>query len=297
MKIADRFSRNRLGSLLRFRLGRVRNQLRLPALWPHKVLAVRLGFGTLPDFVIIGAQKCGTKSLYNYLSRHPQVRAARRKEVHYFDLNFTKSVSWYESYFPLSGGQPRSFKTGEASPYYIFHPHAASRIANVLPDVRLIALLRNPVDRAYSHYQHSVKFGYEKLSFEDALQRESEVLPVEIQRMESDPEYNSFAHRHYSYVARGLYADQLERWLAVTDRERLLPLISERLFLDPGSVFDEVLRFLELGPWGPDSWPVLNPGTYDDRMNPETRQRLQTLFLPHNERLARMTGLDVSGWT
>ena len=132
----------------------------------------------LPDFVILGAQKAGTTSLYAYLCAHPDVRAAARKEVHYFDLNYARGATWYRSMFPLAAGLARERRggrrvlVGEASPYYLFYPLAAERAGAVVPSAQLIVLLRDPVERAWSHYRHEVKAGREPLEFEAALAAE-----------------------------------------------------------------------------------------------------------------------------
>src|SRR5262245_18320944 len=107
-----------------------------------------------PHFIIIGAQRCGTTSLYNYLIRQLGVIPAAMKEVHFFDLNYQKGNEWYFSQFPELG---RDQITGEASPYYIFHPRVPQRIKNLLPSIKLIVLLRNPTNRAFSHYQLQVQ--------------------------------------------------------------------------------------------------------------------------------------------
>ena len=121
---------------------------------------------TKPNFLIIGAQRCGTTSLYNYLIQHPQIVPSSKKEVHFFDLNFHLGQSWYEKHFPEVSD---NILTGEASPYYIFHPLCPKRIFDYDPSVKLIVILRNPIDRAYSHYRHIVRLGHEPLKFEDAL--------------------------------------------------------------------------------------------------------------------------------
>ena len=296
MRIADRLFRTKLGSNIRFRLGRWRNRSRTPLFWPHRRLAVGLGWGSYPDFVIIGAQKAGTKSLHEYLIKHPEVRRARRKEVHYFDLNYSRGLNWYRSFFPLSFAHEKQFITGEASPYYLFHPHAPQRVAVALPHVKIIVLLRNPIDRAFSHYQHNVKFGFEKGSFEDALAREREVLPAASQLLIANPDASNFQHRHYSYVARGEYAEQVERWIDATSRDRLLILKSEDLFGDPGSSFGSVLDFLEIGNWSPTEWRVHNPGSYRNKMLSDTRAQLHEYFMSHNRRLADSFAIDVDDW-
>ncbi|MEJ2557594.1 MAG: sulfotransferase domain-containing protein, partial [Anaerolineae bacterium] len=121
----------------------------------------------LPDFLIIGAQKCGTDSLFRYLGGHPCIKLASSKEAHYFDLKFDKGINWYRSHFPLipykysvKRLRKQDLITGEATPYYLFHPHAPGRAAAIVPHVKLIVLLRNPADRAYSHYNHEVKYKF-----------------------------------------------------------------------------------------------------------------------------------------
>src|SRR5438093_4320202 len=126
----------------------------------------------LPDFLIIGAQRAGTTSLYRYLSRHPAVApAVLAKGAHYFDTAFDRGLPWYRGHFPTRMTAERiraregTFATGEGSPYYLFHPLAAERIAAALPGVKLVALLRDPVERASSHWVHEAERGFEQLSF------------------------------------------------------------------------------------------------------------------------------------
>ncbi|GGA21388.1 sulfotransferase domain-containing protein [Okeania sp. KiyG1] len=200
---------------------------------------------TLPNFIIIGAQKCGTTSLYRYLTKHPQILPATKKEVHFFDLNFDKGMNWYYSHFPQKE-IPNQTITGEASPYYIFHPHAPQRISQSLPDIKLILLLRNPVDRAVSHYYHNRQFGKsrEPLSFEQAIQQEPSRIEPEIDKIMADENYKSLPHRYYSYLSRGIYIEQLLRWLKFFPRKNLLILKSEELWENPRQKMKQVWNFL-----------------------------------------------------
>jgi len=111
----------------------------------------------------VGAQKAGTSSLYSYMVQHPQVLPAARKEIHYFDRHYDKGLRWYRRHFPLRARLSSERLSGEASPYYLFHPHAPRRIAETLPDARILMLLRNPANRAISHYFHEARVGREKL--------------------------------------------------------------------------------------------------------------------------------------
>ena len=198
-----------------------------------------------PDFIIIGAQKSGTTSLYHYLAQHPEI-LVNIKEVHYFDNNFHKGNKWYLSNFPIT---LRYFRrkgaiAGEATPYYICHPHAPWRIKELLPHIRLIAVLRNPVDRAISHYFHEVKKGRETLPIMEALEKEEERCGQEWQTMIADPSYNSTQFQRFSYKRRGIYVDQLRRYWECFSREQLCIVNSDDMFRDPQEVLRKIFHFL-----------------------------------------------------
>lgn len=263
-------------------------------LWRSATAPIR----TLPDFVIIGAQKCGTSFLYQLLVQHPHVKPAFGKEVHYFDLNFRKGANWYRSYFPLRMRNSRKYITGEASPYYLFHPHAARRASTVIPDARLIVLLRNPVDRAYSHYQHQVKRGKgearETLTFEEAIEAEERILPREVSKMLQDEYYESASHRTRSYLSRGKYIDQLLVWSSFFRRKQMLVLKSEDLFNDTANTLERMLDFLGVPHWAPETYSIPNKREYTD-VSPLIRQRLDEYYKPHNQRLYEYLGVNL-GW-
>src|SRR5215213_6497402 len=206
---------------------------RLPRDSPRKVAAAQRQRieGPLPDFVVIGTQKGGTSFFYRLLTKHPLVKQAAVKEIHFFDKQFAQGPGWYRRCFSEGGrvvGQ-RTI-TGEASPSYLFNPHVPERMVRIVPKARLIALLRNPVDRAYSHYQMQVRRGTETRSFEKAT--EEEVFLAEGQRNSIAKTSSSLASGFYSeplepYLARGLYAEQLERFSFFAEREHLLVVKSE----------------------------------------------------------------------
>jgi len=255
----------------------------------------------LPDFIIIGAQRCGTTSLYNYVADHPAVASAFMKETHFFDLHFSRGLGWYRAHFPTAARRLAAQKirhtrlvVGEATPYYLFYPHAARRVRKAVPNAKLIVLLRNPVDRAYSHYHHEVSMGVETASFEDAIAREEALLPEETAKVLADEGYRSFAHFHYSYVARGLYADQVERWASLFCRDRLLIIKSEEFYADPAAVVGQVFQFLDLPAWTSGNYRKYNLAHYAD-MEPATGERLAAYFQHHNQRLTKLLGIDL-GW-
>jgi len=246
------------------------------------------GLRPLPDFLILGAQKAGTTALYAYLRWHPEITGPSFKEVSFFDRHYAKGERWYRAHMPVR----RRSLVGEASPSYLFHPLAPERVAGMLPGARLIALLRNPVDRAFSHYQHEVALGREPLSFGDAVDREDERMQGELERMLRDPSYFSLAWWNYTYVARGRYAEQLERWFAAFPREQLLVLFTEELSADTAATYRRVLDFLGVTARDLETYPRIFDRDYAD-MNPGTRARLHKEFENPNRRLASLLGRDL----
>jgi len=223
----------------------------------------------LPTFLISGAQRCGTTSMYKTLIQHPQVLpAVLHKGVHYFDTSFGRGLDWYRGHFPTRAAARRVAEavgvpdgrviTGESSPYYMFHPMAGRRIAATLPDARLIILLRDPVERAYSAFTHESARGFEDEPFETALALEESRLAGEEERLIADPTYVSFHHQHHAYVRRGRYVDQLQRLEGEVGRDRMLVIDSGDLFTDPAPVFERICEFLDLGPWRPERFEQHN---------------------------------------
>ena len=250
----------------------------------------------MPSFLIIGAKKCGTTSLFNYLSKHPNIGAPTWKEISYFNIHFDRGSLWYRSFFPISLPKldSQDLITGEATASYICHPQAPQRIAETLPNVKLIALLRNPVDRAYSHYHHTKRIGRENLSFEEAIaQEDSRVKQLEHESQElglkSSPAYN------YTYLSSGLYAEQLKNWLKLFNKQQLLILKSEDFFDCPEAIFKQVLNFLKLPDWSPQKYRKYNNNSYPQEIEPSTRKYLTEYFQPHNQKLYELLGVDF-GW-
>ena len=258
------------------------------------------GARPLPDFLIIGAQKAGTTALYAYLRQHPAITGPPWKEVSYFDRQYRRGPGWYRGNFPnrlyLRRARARTGATpvvGEASPSYVFHPFAPERVAALVPGVRLIVLVRNPIDRALSHYHHEVALGREPLSFEDALDAEEARMQGELERMR-DPSYFSHAWWNHTYASRGLYAEQLQRWLELFARERLLVLPTDDLGTHPAETYGRVLEFLGAPPHRLESFPRIFSREYA-QMEPRTRETLRERFAEPNRRLYELLGRDF-GW-
>lgn len=250
----------------------------------------------LPGFLVVGAQRCGTTSMFKALAQQPLVaKPFLRKGVHFFDIHYDQGVDWYRGNFPLvptsrlrrfGAGRPL---TGESSPYYMFHPLAAERIARDLPDVKLLVMLRDPVERAYSAHAHEFARGHETEPFEQAVALEPERVAGKRERMLAEPGYQSYDLQHHAYLARGQYHEQLSALEALVGRHRLLPVDSQQFFDDPGPVFSEVLSFLDL----PDG-----AGTVFERHNSRSRSpmpdalraSLDEHFASHDARLAAWWG-------
>ena len=232
--------------------------------------------GAMPDFLIIGAKKCGTTFLYDLLSRHPYVEPAAKKELHYFDIFFEEeSTEWYRRCFPPPRWKDgRRTITGEATPYWDKHC-VPERVAKVVPQARLIVLLRNPVDRAYSDYQQARRKGWETRTFEEAIEAEKAQLPASSK-----------------YLSRSTYVDHLLRWSKHFADEQMLVLKSEDFFECTQDTMERVLDFLELPTWEPEASEKRNRGKYEQEMHPATRQQLEEYFKPHNEKLYEHLGVE-----
>jgi hypothetical protein len=255
----------------------------------------------LPSFLIVGAQRAGTTTLYRALSQHPAVlKAVLHKGVHYFDVSYEHSLSWYQAHFPLTsrargiertaGVSPLTF---ESSPYYMFHPLAGERIARDLPGVRLLVLVRDPVARAYSAHAHELARGFEHEPFARALELEDARLDGEVQRIIADPRYVSHSHRHQAYRKRGEYITQLQRLEALFGRERIHVIDSGDFFATPKRVYDAVLEFLKLPRC---DYPAFD--RHNARPRPpipeSTRSALDAYFRPFDARLAAWLLRDLS---
>ncbi len=265
----------------------------------RRVARLTAGARPLPEFLIVGTQRGGTTSLHHYLTQHPGVLPARlTKGVHWFDEAFDRPESWYRANFPTTLARRRAARrlgyqpvTGESSPYYLFHPHVPARIASVMPEARLVAVLRDPVARAWSHYQHNVARGMEDLTFADALDAEPARLAGAEERL-AEPNAVDLGHRRGSYVARGRYLEQLERCWAELGKDQVLVLFTEDLDRDPGPTLERAWTFLGLPAAPPPAarrWNQQPPADLPDG----TRERLEAAFAEPDRLLAGRLGVDL----
>jgi hypothetical protein len=273
--------------------------------------------GRLPTFLIVSAPKSGTTALAAYLAEHPQVFVSAEKELHFFDDKYERGLDWYRSNFAGAGDAKA---VGEATPTYYMEARTLERMAEVVPNARLVALLRNPIEAAWSNYWMQRSLGFERRSFEDALRDERE-----------DRRYE---HRSVRYVAAGRYAERLQRMCERYPREALLVKLFEDLRDAPEATFAEVCRHVGVDDTYsvPSLGAVVNPSTklrserlrhlmlkyrawkrlpfglamaidrlnrYEakyPKMDARTRTALADLYRAPNEELGRWLGRDLSGW-
>lgn len=260
----------------------LKNRLFDLTLLPNRITAQER---SLPDFIIIGAQKAGTSSLYHYLCDHPRILKARRKEIHYFDLNFDKGINWYKSFFPKADFllENKSL-TGEASPFYLFHPEVTSRLKAIDKQIKFIVLLRDPVDRAYSHYYHNFKKKKETRTAHEALSP-SNVIP-------GDSAYTHIKdYRRFSYLERGLYTEQLKRWFTFFPRDRFIIKKSESFYESSNDTLTDIFRFLDLPDYRINNSKIYLKNTYPE-IDETLRKELKYYYKDEYLRLKNFLGIE-----
>lgn len=240
-----------------------------------------------PDFIVAGAQKAGSTSLFAYLAAHPDVDQPLVKEVNYFDLWAHRGHDWYGRHFPVARDDGR--QTGEASPMYMVHPLAMARIARDLPDVKIVVILREPVSRLVSHYRHSVRLEHEHLSLRDALDAEDERVGAELEALKRDPFHQAWALQKFNYAGRSLYLEQVQQILSLFPGRALFVRLEDLTEVDAVRPLCEFLglRFDPLVPFEAHNVNRKVPAPAEDLIPAELLERLR--------RDARAT-CDLLGW-
>ena len=275
----------------------IRRHPQLHALYHNRLRMISAPLRVLPDFAIVGAMKCGSTSLYNFVIQHPDITSATKKEIHYFSMHHNYGEKYYRSHFPtklsayLHKKKYQKLLTGEASINYLFFPAAPNRMKDLLPDIKLIVILRNPIDRAYSHYHHAIRKNFETFSFEKAIELEEERCIGEMEQLLQDPDFIPTHFRKNSYLARGVYADQLERWFRYYNRDQFLFLTTEDFAKNPQQTLNQFFDFVDARPFQVRNLTNLNVGNYE-KMDEGTRKFLVEHFKPHNKRLCKLLQRD-----
>lgn len=261
------------------------------------------GLRVTPDFLLVGAKRGGTTSLWRYLADHPDVmrlfpRPERIKGLYYFDERYALGERWYRSHFPTAlhrRARERSGRrvvVGEASPYYLYHPVAPVRAATAVPDARILVVLRDPVERAYSHWKERRANDGDPLDFAAAIAAESVRTAGEHARLLSEPGAVSGPHRHWSYLDQGRYAPMLDRWFTAFGRDRVHVEISEEMYADPQSTFDRVVAHLGLAPHRLAD-PVAHNAEPSLGLDPGLRAELAALLAPDVHATEQILGREL----
>ena len=251
----------------------------------------------LPDFYIIGTQKGGTSSLYDYLTTHPSIEPCYTKEPSYFDRYFERGLHWYKINFPFKIHKfiatnifKNNFVTGEASVRYLDHPFAPQRIKEITPNAKFIILLRNPISRSFSHYSRVKGNDREDLSFREAFLNESNRTQEDFKKIYTNPLYYADSYFTYSYFERGIYVDKIKRWMDVFPKEQFLIIQSEEFFKNPSKIYNDVLEFLGLDPFSVEEFKIKGKVNKNRSIDDEFRNELVEYFKPHNKRLYDFLG-------
>ena len=244
-------------------------------------------FRVLPNLIVIGVVRSGTTSLYHYLSQHPSIVKSAYDELGYFDSNYKLGLNWYKSFFPSIFEKNKiikksgKFLTYDVTPFYIYNEKSSQRIHQILPNSKLIVILRNPVDRSYSNYF----LGNQEKKFEEIIADERENLD-KINKNNVD-EYYDFVHT--SMLARGFYAEQLEKWYKLFPKDQILIIKSEEFAIQTNKIMNEIFHFLELEPFDIPDKSKKNKNHYEI-MKKETRDELVEFFRPYNKKLYSLIG-------
>jgi hypothetical protein len=235
----------------------------------------------LPNFIIIGTVRSGSTSLYYNICEHPSILSADYDEIGFFDSNYQLGINWYRSMFPTQKKMAELKEktgfaiTGEDTPFYFWKKEAAKRVLEDLPDVKIIAIFRNPIDRAYSNYNLGVRANTENLTFEDAIDEEIRFLEEHTFRESID--------RKRSYITKGIYEKQISLWFEIFSKEQIHILSTEDMKNNPQDTLRKIFQFLEIP-----EYTIKNPqnqklGKYE-KMNEQTRKRLFNFYKPYNEK-------------
>ncbi len=259
-------------------------------LWKAKILLGKTG--SIPNFIIIGAQRCGTTSLFESLMEAQFILKPVRKEIHFFDINYMKGYEWYLSQFPYI--KDENYLTGEATPYYFYHPVVPLRVYDfckiMSKEIKFILLLRNPVDRAISHYKFNLTRGIESLSFEEAIKVEPQRIGGEDSKLINNHHYYSFNHQHFSYLSRGIYIEQLKRWLNFFPLEKFLIISSEEFFKEPQKIINLICKFFDREPYELRNIQKFNKSHINLSVSNLMRGKLVKYFEPYNKQLFELIG-------
>ena len=283
--------------------------------WDRFSRKITSRFRMLPSFLILGGSRSGNTSLFAHLIEHPNIIPGSMKEVYFFQYFTNNKTSFYRSHFPI---KRKNLITCDSTSSYFVHPLIPARVHKLLPSAKLIVVLRNPVERAYSEFHYTVTLGSELTeNFEDVIKSELKRIEIGNKKPELKIENTNYKHFTFSHLRDGLYAQHLERWLKFFSKEQLLVLHTKDLYTNLDQTLAETFEFLNLPKYQIENRieknkidkirplagheqnvyknidsktrTLFNVQNYPE-MKPETKKFLQDFFRPHNEKLFKMIG-------
>lgn len=250
------------------------------------------------DYLIIGAEKSGTTSLYQYLRQHPEVLSSVEKEIDFFDMEYEHGIDWYLAHFPpafeqtiskQSPSQPQKWITGETSANYLYSNVTPARVFKHFPNIKLAVILRNPIDRAVSRYNMMMRNGVEQRTLETAVQEEMTIIQNAMMRSSDGQTIPWKVLNRCRHVGNSLYYYHLERWLSVFPAKQLFVIQSEELFTQPAQTLAQLYTAFGLSAHTVKDYPKHNSGRYSPAES-SVRQQLSDFFAPHTRKLETLLG-------
>jgi len=245
----------------------------------------------LPDFLVIGAKRCGTTSLFYHLPEHPCISKSPHDNMGFFNDNFHLGVNWYKSFFPTIFTRNKiksefgNFLAFDVTTTYMEEESTANNVYQIKPNMKIIVILRNPVDRAYSQYHLNLREKTEKRSFEDAMEENMNELNKEShERYEIKPKFSA---EENNYLKKGLYAQQLRHWLNIFPMESMLILSTEEFESNQQAIYNKIFEFLNISQFEVKNTEKMEKGSYP-QMKSETRSLLLDYFRSHNNELFKL---------
>ena len=257
----------------------------------RNIFALTGSIRVLPDFLVIGAKRCGTTSLFYHLPEHPCISKSPHDNMGFFNDNFHLGVNWYKSFFPTIFTRNKiksefgNFLAFDVTTTYMEEESTANNVYQIKPNMKIIVILRNPVDRAYSQYHLNLREKAEKRSFEDAMEENMNELNKEShERYEIKPK---FSVEENNYLKKGLYAQQLRHWLNIFPMESMLILSTEEFESNQQVIYNKIFEFLNISQFEVKNTEKMEKGSYP-QMKSETRSLLLDYFRSHNNELFKL---------
>ena len=249
----------------------------------------------LPDFLVIGAKRCGTTSLFYHLPEHPCIPKSSHDNMGFFNDNYHLGVNWYKSFFPTIFTRNKikskfgNFLAFDVTTTYMEEESTANNVYQTKPNMKIIVILRNPVDRTYSHFLKNVREKVEKRNFESAVEENMGRMKKEsYEQHETKPK---FIVDENNYLKKGLYALQLRHWLKIFPRENILIVSTEEFESDQQAIYNKIFKFLNISQFKVKNTEKMEKGSYPP-MKSETRNLLLDYFRSHNQELFELINME-----